>query len=92
MSVPPEWLPEALAVAKTWTFGELAKDQSTTWLGKDRTGKPRYYTPRQLLHIWESQSPHKIAEMAEDDQPFAIQRQQIATAILKLYPSNSKTV
>lgn len=92
MLVPTEWLPEALVVAKTWTYGDLAQDQSTTWLGKDRTGKPRHYTPRQLLHIWESLPPHKIAEMAEDDQLFAIQRQQIAIAMLKLYPSNSKTV
>ncbi len=90
MNVPPEWLPETLATKKIWTFGELAQDRTTKWLGQNRYGNPQHYTPRQLLHIWESLPPQKIADLPEDEQPYAIQRQQIAHAMLDIFPSQSE--
>lgn len=86
MNVPPEWLPETLAT-KVWTFGELAQDRSTRWTGPD--GK-KFVMARQLLHIWSSIAPHKIADLPEDEQQMAIQRQQIAHAMLEFFPSQSE--
>ena len=90
MSIPPEWLPETLATKKIWTFGELAQDRTTKWLGQNRYGNPQHYTPRQLLHIWESLPPHKIADLSEDEQQMAIQRQHIAHILLEFFPSQSE--
>lgn len=87
MNVPPEWLPETLATKKIWTFGELAQDRSTRWTGPD--GK-KFVMARQLLHIWSSIAPNKIADLPEDEQQMAIQKQQIAMAMFVLYPPESK--
>ena len=84
--VPPEWLPETLAT-KMWTFGGLAQDRSTHWTGPD--GK-KFGMARQLLYIWRSTAPDKIANLPEDEQPSAIQRQHIAFAMLDIFPSQSE--
>lgn len=85
--VPTSWLPPALINVKPiWTYGELAQDRTTHWQGID--GK-KFVMARQLLHIWHSIPPHKIADMAEDEQPNAILRQQIALGMFQLYPSES---
>ena len=86
VNVPPDWLPETLTT-KVWTFGELAQDRSTRWTGPD--GK-KFVMARQLLYIWRSTAPDKIANLPEDEQPSAIQRQHIAFAMLDIFPSQSE--
>lgn len=85
--IPIEWLPVDLVNIKHWTWGELAQDRTTHWTGPD--GK-LFVMARQLLHIWASMPPHKIADLPEDKQPDAIHLQQVALAMLTLFPSESK--